>query len=35
MTQLSPYAQQMKDVELRALWAYLQSLPAIDPDARR
>jgi cytochrome c553 len=33
MTLLSPYAQQMKDVELRALWTYLQSLPAIDPDA--
>ena len=31
MTLVAPYAQQMTDVELEALWIYLQSLPAVDP----
>lgn len=35
MVMLSSYAKQMKDVELRALWAYLQTLPAVDGEARR
>ncbi|MFW5920660.1 MAG: hypothetical protein ACOCUS_02380 [Polyangiales bacterium] len=30
MTLVAPYADQMTDVELRALWAYLQS---VDPHA--
>ena len=28
MTRIAPYAQRMTDVELRALWAYLESLDA-------
>ena len=29
MTLLLPYAQRMTDVEMEALWRYLQSLPAV------
>jgi hypothetical protein len=29
MTSMASYAQNMKDVERRALWAYLQSLPPV------
>jgi len=29
MTFIAPFAQQMTDVELQALWAYLQSLPPV------
>ena len=29
MTMVFPYAQRMTDVEMEALWAYLQSLPAV------
>jgi mono/diheme cytochrome c family protein len=29
MTAIVPYAQNMTDVELQALWAYLQSVPAV------
>lgn len=35
MVMLTSYAKQMKDTELQALWAYLQSLPAVDEEARR
>lgn len=28
MSRMTPYAQRMSEVEMRALWAYLQSLPA-------
>ena len=33
MSQIVPYGQRMTDVEVQALWAYLQSLPAL-PDAK-
>jgi hypothetical protein len=29
MTLVAPFAQQMKDVELQALWAYIQSIPPV------
>jgi hypothetical protein len=29
MTLVASYAQNMTDVELQALWAYLQSVPAV------
>ena len=29
MTLVTPYAQSMTDIELRALWLYLQSIPAV------
>lgn len=31
MALIKPYAQKMTDVELQALWAFLRSLPAIEP----
>jgi hypothetical protein len=29
MTLIAPYAAQMTEVELQALWAYLRSIPAV------
>jgi hypothetical protein len=29
MSLMMPYAQKMTDVELEALWAFLQSVPAV------
>ena len=34
MTLLMPYAQKMTDIEMQALWTYLQSLPALPTPAR-
>lgn len=32
MTLVSPYARNMTDVEMEALWAYLRSVPAVESD---
>ena len=29
MTLVAPYAQRMTDIELQALWLFLQSMPAV------
>lgn len=35
MVLLTSYARQMKDAEIQAIWAYLQSLPPVDAQASR
>jgi hypothetical protein len=31
MTLVAPYAQNMTDIELQAMWAYLRTLPSVAP----